>query len=60
MTGLEIVGVIASLANLAQKMAVENREATAEEVAASFKSRDGAMTEAEKAVARLLAREAGE
>ena len=60
MGALELIALISSLATLADKLIVENREATEEELAASFGSRNAAGVAAHAALERARAREAAE
>ena len=60
MTGLEAVALANSLLALGQKLITENREATEEEVNASFAAVEAARDEAMAALARARAREAGD
>ena len=58
MGALELIALISSLAALAEKLTVEKREATEEELAASFGGRNAAGVAAHAALERSRAREA--
>ena len=60
MGALELIALISSLTTLAQKLMVEGRDATEEELSESFGSRNAAAAAAHAALERARAREASD